>query len=108
MSEQEIIREEQIFFSFDTQDSLYEIIKSEEDSLPCGSILHKKESRKEILTLEGWVCRFVQLFGYDNPIDLKEVYITSEEDTESLLFNGPFGSLKISRACNLTYERSTT
>lgn len=108
MSEQEIIREEEIFFSFETGDALYELVRSQKNTIPYGSILNKKESRREILIIEDWVRRFVVIFGYNEHINIEDIYSTLEADDDSILFNGPFGSLRISGDYNLTYERSST
>ena len=105
MSEKELTKEKEVFFTFDTKESVYEIVIPNEDENLYGSILHKQESEKEILSIEDWVTRFVKQLGFREEVKTEDVLITRDKEDESVLFNGPFGSLKISRACNLTYNR---
>ncbi len=108
MSEKEYIKECEAFFSFDSNDERYEIVLPKEEEPMYGTILHIEDGEKEILNIQAWVLRFITNLGYTDKLNIEDVTTQYEKEDDIILFTGPFGTLKISKACNLTYERVIT
>jgi hypothetical protein len=108
MSEKEYIKECEAFFSFDSNDERYEIVLPKEEEPMYGTILHIEDGEKEILNIQAWALRFINTFGYKETLNIDDITTQYEKEDDTILFTGPFGTLKISKACNLTYERVIT
>lgn len=108
MTEKEHIQESDIFFSFDSNDERYEIVLPEKDGHLYGSILHIQDDEKEILNIQAWALRFINILGYNETLDINEITTQIDKEDNTIFFTGPFGSLKISKACNLTFQRGVT
>ncbi len=108
MSEKEYIQKCEVFFSFDSNDERYEIVLPKGDEPMFGTILNIHDEEKEVLNIQAWVSRFIHNFGYKENLEIEDITNQYEKEDDTILFTGPFGTLKISKACNLTYERVAT
>ncbi|KKP65331.1 MAG: hypothetical protein UR61_C0026G0004 [candidate division WS6 bacterium GW2011_GWE1_34_7] len=108
MTEQEIEKDDGIFFSLEIKDSKYEILNSLNGTPPIGRISDITSQETDEVDIQTWLQSFVREFGYTEELSPEEILILFTKETGSITFTGPFGKLEIFKDCNITFDRYPT